>query len=59
MTNWERNAARCENEYGAYVNLKEGYYICPFCGEPVYEEDWSEVDLGIFLCPICEDEDEY
>ena len=27
MTNWERNAARCENEYGAYVNLKEGYYI--------------------------------
>ena len=59
MTDWERNAIFCQDEYGSYVNFEERYYICPFCGESVYEEDWSEVDLGIFLCPICEDEDEY
>ena len=46
-------------EYGSYVNFEERFYTCPFCGEPVYEDDWSEVDLGNFLCPICEDEDEY
>ena len=59
MINWERNAARCQDEYGSYVNFEERFYTCPFCGEPVYEEDWSEIDLGDFLCPICEDEDEY
>lgn len=59
MTDWERNAIFCQDEYGSYVNFEERFYICPFCGESVYEEDWSEVDLGIFLCPICEDEDEY
>ena len=59
MTDWERNAIFCQDEYNTYVNLKERYYICPFCGESVYEEDWSDVDLGNFLCPICEDEDEY
>ena len=39
MINWERNAARCQDEYGSYVNFEERFYICPFCGEPVYEED--------------------
>ena len=57
MTNWERNAARCQDEYGSYVNFEERFYICPFCGEPIYKEDWNEHDLNSFICPVCEDSD--
>ena len=46
MTNWERNAIFCQDEYDTYVNLKERYYICPFCGEPVYEEDGLRLILA-------------
>jgi len=34
---------------------------CPFCGEPIYFDDWDEDELW-FRCPIClneGDEDEY
>ena len=34
---------------------------CPFCGEPIYFDDWDE-DEPWFRCPIClneGDEDEY
>lgn len=57
MTAWERNARTVEEEYGVFVNWEERFYICPFCDEPVLEEDWSEEELTEFYCPICEDAD--
>lgn len=33
-------------------------YLCPYCGEPVYFEDWIECFLGgqdMDMCPICEE----
>ena len=57
MTRWEKNARLAREEYGAYVEWENRFYICPFCEEPVYEEDWSDEELNEFLCPICEDVD--
>lgn len=59
---WEDNAHYVENIYGAFVDWEERYYLCPECGEPVYEDDWYEGELEYELCPICgfnfEDEEE-
>lgn len=55
MTQWEKNAKTIEEEYGMQVDWEERFYICPECGEPVYEDDWGKSDLVEFLCPICED----
>jgi hypothetical protein len=30
---------------------------CPFCGEPIYYDDWDE-DESWFRCPICLNEGE-
>ena len=57
MTVWESRAMFAEKEYGAYVDWKERYFICPFCGEMVAEDDWPEGVFGEFICPICEDID--
>ena len=55
---WELNASAVKGVYGSYVDYEDRFYICPFCGEMVYEEDWLEETLEEFFCPICEDEDE-
>lgn len=55
---WEQNAIIVEDAYGCYVDYKDRFYLCPYCGEAIYEEDWSEESLEEFICPICEDEDE-
>ena len=59
---WENNAKYVEQVYGAYVDWEERFYICPECGEPIYEFDWSNDELGDllcdFLCPICEFKEE-
>lgn len=55
MTQWERNAIEARDTYGAHVDWEERFYECPECGEPIYEDDWSERELREFLCPICED----
>lgn len=52
---WEKNAKEVEEVYGEFVDWEEKFYICPECGETVYECDWDESDLFCFLCPICED----
>lgn len=57
MTAWEKNATYVEDVYGSYVDKEEGFYICPCCGEPVYECDWNKEELEKFICPICEDVD--
>jgi RNA polymerase subunit RPABC4/transcription elongation factor Spt4 len=54
---WELNANTAKEVYGCHVDYEERFYICPYCGETVYEEDWSEESLEEFMCPICEDED--
>ena len=51
---WEVNANYVVETYGGYVDWDEKYYICPECQEPVYEEDWDEGEMEIFICPICE-----
>lgn len=51
---WEERAKIAEKYYGVFVDWEERFYLCPECGEPVYECDWSEEILGDFVCPICE-----
>lgn len=51
---WELNARYVEKTFGSYVDWEERFYICPECDEPVYECDWSDDELGYFICPICE-----
>ena len=51
---WKKLAKYLETVYGAYVNWEERFYICPECGDPVYERDWTENEYCDYLCPICE-----
>ena len=56
--NWERMAHLIEMNYGGYVDWDEGFFTCPECGEPIYQDDWENYDLidgeENFICPICE-----
>ena len=54
MFTWLEAAVMCEELYGAEVNMKEGYFVCPSCGEVVYECDWREHD-DWEVCPVCEE----
>jgi len=53
MKTWEFNAEIAEQVYGCLVDWDERFYHCPECGEPIYECDWSDVELCGHLCPIC------
>lgn len=55
MTAWEINASYVEKDCGGFVDWDERFYICPNCEEPVYERDWSNMELVQHVCPICED----
>lgn len=50
---WEENAEYIKGNWGG-VNYVERCYICPECGEPIYESDWTPRELSEFLCPVCE-----
>ena len=52
MKTWEEIAFELEKDYGVYVDWDERFFICPECGEPVYECDWDADDL--MCCPICD-----
>ena len=53
MSHWEQTARYLLETYtGTWVDWKERYYICPECGEAIYECDWEENDFGD-LCPVC------
>lgn len=52
IMSWEKVAWHCHDTYGVYVNAKEGFFICPECGEPIYECDWEDEELR--ACPVCE-----
>jgi predicted RNA-binding Zn-ribbon protein involved in translation (DUF1610 family) len=55
---WEKVAHLAEANYGGYVDWKERFFLCPECGEPIYECDWADSDLvngdEDFMCPVCE-----
>lgn len=53
MSNWESQAVLAESIFGVYVDWNERFYICPECGEPVYDNDWTEEELSSVFCPIC------
>ena len=55
---WEFNAPIVEIVYGMQVDWDERFYICPACGEPIYECDWPDDVLDEFICPVCEFVDE-
>lgn len=50
---WLENANFAETVCDAFVNWEEKFYICPECGEPIYETDWEEAELDKEFCPIC------
>ena len=49
---WFYIAQTLEKDYGIHVDYEEGFFICPECGEPIYEDDY---DLLYTICPICEE----
>ena len=49
---WEQAAEYCYLTFGLQVDYEEGFFVCPECGEPIYEEDWGDCDFS--MCPICE-----
>ena len=55
---WEKIAHLVSVNYGMQVDWEEGFFICPECGEPIYDDDWDASDLsdglGNFMCPVCE-----
>ena len=50
---WEEAAKLCEVTYGVLVDYYDNYFICPFCDEPVYADDFCRWDY--VMCPICEE----
>lgn len=53
MFTWLEAAVMCEELYGVHVNMKEGFFVCPECGECIYEVDWDAYSEWE-CCPICE-----
>lgn len=57
--NWKQMAYLVAVNYGGFVDWDEGYFLCPECGEPIYEDDWANSDLidgnDNFICPVCEE----
>ena len=51
MGTWLEAGIYCEETYGMTLNVTEGYFVCPECGEPLFEEDWRNHDWN--ECPIC------
>lgn len=52
MDSWFEAGGYCEEIYGMTMNTEENYFVCPECGEPVFEEDWIKHDEWD-KCPIC------
>ena len=51
MYTWLEAAIYCEETFGVHVDMREGFFECPECGEPIYECDWRSRDWD--FCPIC------
>lgn len=53
MFTWLEAAVMCEELYGVEVNMREGYFVCPYCHDVIYECDWRDHD-DWSMCPVCE-----
>lgn len=49
---WEEAALYCVRIFGSYLDIKEQFFVCPECGEPIYKEDWDYKMLDV--CPVCD-----
>ncbi len=52
---WKTVASIVQSQYGD-VNFEEGYFICPECDEPIFNQDWEDSDMleaGAYVCPVC------
>ena len=57
MKYFERIAKFCQKTYGVPYYGQDRCFICPECGEPLYEEDYNDEDFILedkFGCPICD-----
>lgn len=52
MITWLEAGTYCEETFGATLMTEEGFFVCPECGEPIFEEDWRNHD-DWEVCPIC------
>ena len=52
MGTWLEAGVYCEETFGTAMNAKEGFFICPECGEPLFEEDFKGHRWD--TCPICD-----
>ena len=52
MSKWEQIARHVKAVYDYFVDWDDRVFICPDCGEPIYECDWADNDLT--TCPICD-----
>ena len=52
IMDWETMAYHCQQEYGTHIDWEDKFFICPECGEPIYECDWEDEELR--TCPVCE-----
>ena len=53
MLSWLTAAVYCEETFGVQVDMAEGFFVCPECGELIYESDW-DAHSDWSVCPICE-----
>lgn len=51
---WHDTATFCEAIYGVALDTEEGYFVCPNCGEPIYECDWEDHEDWC-KCPVCDE----
>ena len=52
---WKQAAEYCEKVFGIQYDRDEGFFICPDCGEPIYNDDWDNGSSWTWdACPICE-----
>ena len=50
---WDRLAYFVEDYFNEYVDWETRVYRCPNCYELVYDQEWSESELSICVCPLC------
>ena len=51
MYTWMEAAIYCEGTFGVYTSMKEGYFICPACGDVINFD--SSIDPENLRCPNC------
>lgn len=42
MNYWEEIAEKVAEDFGVMVDYEDRFFVCPECGEPIYEDDWKE-----------------